>query len=314
MAREASNTVRVWTGSELNGEPNGGSAGMRPPQSTGTGRSPLRVSVCIPARNEAATVGTIVNAIVTQLVVKASAKASANAPADGALGTVHEVIVIDDSSTDDTGLVSARAGASVVRTAEVLADQPAGSGKGNAMWAGLRSASGDIVVFCDADLESFTPRYITRLVEPLIADQSVMLVKAFYQRPIDAHGEGGGRTTELLARPLLSLLFPVLATLRQPLSGEFAIRRSVATSLPMVQGYGVEAGLLIDVLQRYGADSMVQVDVGTKHHRHRSIAELAVQAHEIASVILSRAGAVHGKPAHAERPPLDSLTAPHLLN
>ncbi len=253
-----------------------------------------RVSVCIPARNEAGTVGAIVSSIVSDL--------------GGIGGVVHEVIVVDDSSTDDTAAVATAAGASVVRTADVLADQPSGSGKGNAMWAGVRVAMGDIVVFCDADLESFSPSYITRLIEPLLADPSVMLVKAFYHRPTDAQGEGGGRTTELMARPLLSLLFPVLATLRQPLSGEFALRRSVAMDVPFVQGYGVEAGLLIDVLQRYGPGALAQVDVGIKRHRHRSIADLAMQAREIASVILCRSGAaLPGPPAHSERPPLTTL-------
>ncbi len=249
-----------------------------------------RVSVCIPARNETSTIGSIVASIVEHLS-----------------GMIHELIVIDDSSTDNTGAVAEAAGATVVRTADVLADQPTGTGKGNAMWAGVRAATGDIVVFCDADLESFTPSYVSRLVEPLLQDPTVMLVKAFYHRPTDASGEGGGRTTELMARPLLSLLFPVLATLRQPLSGEFALRRSVAVSVPFVQGYGVEAGLLIDVLQRYGPQALVQVDVGIKRHRHRSIPELAVQAREIASVVLTRSGAPITGPIHAERPPLASI-------
>jgi glucosyl-3-phosphoglycerate synthase len=228
---------------------------------------------------------------------------------DDLAGFVHEVLVVDDSSTDATADVARSAGARVVATTDVLSDQPAGSGKGNAMWAGVRVLTGDIVVFCDADLESFTTSYVTRLVEPLLANPDVMLVKAFYQRPVDATGEGGGRTTELMARPLLSLQFPVLATLHQPLSGEFAIRRVVAESVPFVQGYGVEAGLLIDVLNRFGPDALAQVDVGIKRHRHRSLSDLAVQAREIASVILSRSGALRAAPAHVERPPLSSLSA-----
>jgi glucosyl-3-phosphoglycerate synthase len=267
------------------------------------------VTVCLPARNEEATVGSIVESIVSALM--------------GPSGIVDELIVLDDSSTDRTAEHARSAGAKVVSVADALEDCEAGAGKGNALWAGVRVASGDLIVFCDADLTSFTPHYVSRLIEPLVADERVAFVKGFYDRPQDAAGMGGGRTTELLARPLLSLLFPELATLRQPLSGEFAGRREVLRGVPFVQGYGVEVGLLIDILRAYGSAAMVQTDLGVKRHRHRQLSELAVQATEIAGVILERAGAYRNElrdstvlfggvdemPVRiAERPPLSRLS------
>jgi glucosyl-3-phosphoglycerate synthase len=161
------------------------------------------------------------------------------------------------------------------------------------LWRSIAASSGDIVVWCDADLTSFTPAYIIRLIAPFLQTDghpSPRLVKGFYERPQDGSGSGGGRTTELVARPLLSMFFPGLATIRQPLGGEYAITRELAEQLPFVEGYGVEVGLLIDTLRHAGLDAIAQVDLGVRTHRHHPLAHLASQAAEITAVILQRAG------------------------
>lgn len=244
----------------------------------------LTVSVCLPARDEAATVGSIVATIV-----------------GGCEALVDEVLVLDDGSTDDTAAVAASAGATVVAVDDVLPELPRGTGKGNVLWKSLAVAKGDLLVWCDADLETFTADYVTRLVAPLLADERLQFVKADYHRP-----EGDGRTTQLVARPLLARFFPPLATVRQPLSGECAARTDLLTQLPFVESYGVEVGLLIDVLGAAGLDAMAQVDLGAKEHRHRPLAALSVQAEEVIDTILQRAGVEAHHPVR-ERPPMGEV-------
>ena len=223
--------------------------------------SGLRVTVCIPARDEAVTVAAVV------------------APVASALDQlVDELIVVDDCSTDGTGPIAEAFGARVVR-------RDAGPGKGAAMAAGLAASTGDIVVFLDADVRNFGVHYVPRLVEPLVADPSLVLVKGTYQRP---GGAGGGRVTELLARPLLRRLFPELAFVRQPLAGEVAVRRHALEGLVLEPGYGVEVGMLIDVARRFGPSAIAQADLGARLHRNRPLAELAGQADEVLAAVLTR--------------------------
>jgi glucosyl-3-phosphoglycerate synthase len=245
----------------------------------------LTVSVCLPARDEEATVGSIVATIVGECEA-----------------LVDEVLVLDDGSSDETASVASSAGATVVAVEDVLPELPRGAGKGNVLWKSLAVAKGDLVVWCDADLETFTAHYVTRLVAPLLEDPGLAFVKADYHRP-----EGDGRTTQLVARPLLARFFPPLATVRQPLSGECAARSDLLEQLPFVESYGVEVGLLIDVLGAAGLDAMAQVDLGAKEHRHRPLAELSVQAGEIIDVILQRAGVGSHHPLR-ERPPMRTVT------
>jgi glucosyl-3-phosphoglycerate synthase len=227
-----------------------------------------RVSVCLPARNEAATVGTIVERV-----------------AD--LPVVDQVVVVDDGSTDATAAVACEAGATVVATAQ--------RGKGEALWTAVGAAKGDVLVFCDADLLDFDPSFVTRLVDPLLASQAIQFVKGTYGRA----GEGG-RVTELVARPLLSVLFPHLERFAQPLAGEFAARREVLESVPFVQDYGVDLALLVDVVALVGLDATVEVDLGVKRHRNRPLQELRPQAEQVLRAALHRAGV--GPPV-PERPP-----------
>jgi glucosyl-3-phosphoglycerate synthase len=248
-----------------------------------------RVSVCLPARNEEATVGPIVAAIVRELV--------------GALGVVDEVVVVDDGSTDATAAVAAAAGARVVAAVDVLPGVGPGTGKGEALWKALHAATGDVLVFCDADLRDFDPAFVTGLLAPLAADERVGFVKGFYERP-----EGGGRVTELVARPVIGLFFPELAAIRQPLGGEFAARREVLERVPFVQGYGVDLALLVDVAARFGPASIAQADLGVRTHRNRPLDELRIQAGAVLRAALLRAGVVDRPgwdPADvAQRPPM----------
>ena len=244
------------------------------------------VSMCIPCRDEVATIGSLVRTIRSTLVDRH--------------GVVDELVVLDDRSTDDTAVVAERAGAKVVPISDVHDRYGVGHGKGNALWATLAASTGDFVVWCDGDVTSFQPDWVAHLLAPLLDDDTVALVKARYERP--THAGGGGRTTELVARPLLSLYVPDLTGLHQPLSGEFAGRRDVLEQLPFVEGWGVEIAMLIDLAQRYGAESIAQVDLGVRRHRHRSLHELSVQAAEVTAALLSR---VKGAPP---LPPEPSLT------
>jgi glucosyl-3-phosphoglycerate synthase len=272
------------------------------------------VSVCLPCKNEAGTVGQLVRAIRMHLVERS--------------GLVDELIVLDDRSTDGTAAIAARAGARVVPIDEIHAVHGPGHGKGNALWASLLACSGDLIVWCDGDVTSFKPEWVARLLAPLLHDDTIGLVKAAYHRPTTSGG--GGRTTELVARPLLSLYFPELADLAQPLAGEYAVRRSVVEQIPLVQGWGVEIAMLIDVAGRFGASSIAEVDLGVRRHRHHPLLALSVQAAEVMATALGRTPA--GKPLGddeltlrradgsvaqlnlAERPPLAELgTEPQLV-
>jgi glucosyl-3-phosphoglycerate synthase len=240
------------------------------------------VSMCIPCRNEEATIGDVVGRFV---------------PILGSL--LDELIVIDDGSTDDTAGCAAAAGATVIPIEDVHARFGSGRGKGNVLWASLAVTSGDFVVWCDGDVTSATPDWVARLLSPMFADPAVSLVKACYDRPTD--GGGGGRTTELVARPLLSLFAPSLATLHQPLAGETAGRRRALEQVPFVQGWGVEIALLHDMAALFGVESIAQVDLGTRIHRHQALNSLSVQAAEVMATLLQRLGKLDDETARLFR-------------
>jgi glucosyl-3-phosphoglycerate synthase len=235
----------------------------------------VRISVCLPARNESATVAEIVTLIREQLVER--------------VPLVDELLVVDDHSTDDTARRAADAGATVVTAASMLPEMAGGHGKGRALWRSVHASTGDLIVWCDADVTNFSTQFVVGLVGPLLTEPDVDYVKGFYRRPLGTGGNGGGRVTELVARPLLSLLHPTLTDIVQPLSGEYAGRRRVLEQVPFVAGYGVEIGLLIDLADRFGPATMAQVDLGTRRHRNRPLVELGPQAMTIMQVALRRA-------------------------
>jgi glucosyl-3-phosphoglycerate synthase len=235
-----------------------------------------RISVCLPARNEETTVGHIVGTIRRELME--------------AHPLVDEIIVIDDGSTDATAAAARDEGATVFAEAGILPGEPAGSGKGNVLWKSLHVSTGDLVCWVDADIRNFGSHFVTRLIAPLLESDAIVFSKAFYRRPINGAPSGGGRVTELMARPLLSHLFPKLADFVQPLAGEYAGRREVLEAVPFVEGWGVEVGLLIDLAERFGRDSMAQVDLGVRQHRNKPLHRLAPESLAILVAVLERAG------------------------
>ncbi len=233
-----------------------------------TGRT---VSVCIPARDEGSTVGSVVRAVAQPFLAQF-----------GGNGLVDEVIVLDDGSVDDTAAQAKEAGA------QVVAGPGGAGGKGGAMAAALAASTGDIVVFLDADVANTNPAFVTGLLGPLLTTDDIVLVKGFYTRPLNGDPTGGGRVTELVARPVLELLYPELAWVRQPLAGETAAHRWVFEKLCFAPGYGVELGLLIDVAQALGPGRLAQVDLGERIHRNRPLHELRPQAVDVLRAALAR--------------------------
>jgi glucosyl-3-phosphoglycerate synthase len=209
---------------------------------------------------------------------------------------------MDSGSTDDTIAVAAAAGARVVRREDVLSHLPPRLGKGEVLWRSLAATSGDVVCFIDSDLRDFSPSFVTGLIGPLLCDPDVQFVKATYDRALRT-GEvelptGGGRVTELVARPLLALHWPALSGFVQPLGGEYAARRSLLEQLPFPCGYGVEFGLLVDTYQRAGLDAMAQVDLSRRKHRNSDLHKLGQMAVEILQVAQARLGAAVPPPVN----------------
>lgn len=249
-------------------------------QSAGT-----RVSVVIPARDEERTVADVVGSIRTALM--------------NHLPLVDEVVVIDSDSADGTATVAAEAGATVHRARDIAPELGTYPGKGEALWKSLFVTESDLLVFIDADLTHWGPHFVTGLLGPLFADPGVLLVKGFYARRTDRSWPAeGGRVTELLARPLLSLRWPELSGVVQPLAGEWAARRQLMESLSIPVGYGVEFSTLVDTAARHGLDCIAQVDLGARGHKHQTDHDLALMAAELLVVAERRRpdGAVPASP------------------
>jgi glucosyl-3-phosphoglycerate synthase len=254
------------------------------------------VTVCVPARDEAATIAPIVRDLV-ELRRR---------------GVVDQVLVADHDSTDGTGEIAAGLGAEVVRTGAVHPELGPVLGKGDNLWRALAAARGDVVCFVDADSADFGPHFVRELIGPLLSDPGVEYVKGFYTRPW-RDGEavrpsGGGRVTHLLARPLLARFYPDLLAFDQPLAGEMAARRSLLERLPFATGYGLEIGLLIDVYREVGLGAMRQVDLDSRQNRHRPLEELGPMADAVLETLSARLveeGRLVGVAAtRSERPPL----------
>lgn len=262
------------------------------------------VSVCLPARECASTVGEIVAALERLRTA----------------GAIDEIVVVDAASRDGTAEIARRAGARVVQEAELAGgwgpDLGPVLGKGDAMWRALPSLEGDLIVFLDADSEGFSEHFAAGLLGPLVCEPGVGFVKAYYRRPFEHDGvllpEGGGRVNHLMARPALSLLYPELAAVRQPLAGEVAATRELLQGVPFVTGYGVEIAMLIDVWRAVGLDGIAQVDLDLHRNRHQPLPALSEMARTVLATMLARLQ--DGEPpappgVPVERPPLATLSA-----
>jgi glucosyl-3-phosphoglycerate synthase len=254
------------------------------------------VSLVVPARNEAATVGDVVTRVREALM--------------DTVALLDEIVVIDSDSTDATYDVATDAGAAVHRSAEIRPDLGSVPGKGEAMWKSFFVTKGEVVVFMDADLLDWDTHFVPGLLGPLLTRPEVQLVKGFYERPMGSGDTAvpfeGGRVTELVARPLVRLLFPELGGLHQPLAGEWAVRRTLFETLSVPTGYAVELAALVDTVRAHGLDALAQVDLGTRAHRHQSLRDLSGMATQILAAALARAG-VPSEATERERPPVSSL-------
>ena len=230
------------------------------------------VSVCVPARNEAETIGSIVGTL-------------CELRRDGA---IDEVVVVDGASADGTAEIAARLGATVHQQDELMPGFGPTLGKGDALWRSLSVLSGEIVCFVDADSGGFGPHFASGLVGPLLSDPSLEFVKGFYRRPFAGGEETGGRVTELTARPLINAFYPELAGFGQPLAGEFAARRALLERLPFSTGYAVEIALLIDVWKAVGLDALAQVDLDLRQNRHQPLGALVPMAHAVLLAVCER--------------------------
>lgn len=262
------------------------------------------VSVCLPARECADTVGQIVGRLDRLR---------------GA-GVIDEVVVVDADSPDGTAAVAERAGARVLQESELMPSFGPVLGKGDAMWRALSALSGDVVAYLDADSAGFSEHFATGLLGPLVCEPDVQFVKAFYRRPFEHDGislpEGGGRVNHLMARPALRVFYPELAGVRQPLAGEVAARRELLERIPFVTGYGVEIAMLIDVWREIGLPGMAQVDLDEHRNRHQPLQALSKMAETVLFTVAWRVAA-EGRLAWEridsttpiERPPLADAIA-----
>ncbi|MDR2020375.1 MAG: glucosyl-3-phosphoglycerate synthase [Treponema sp.] len=238
----------------------------------------LKISLAFPTLNEELTIGKEILVIRTELMDR--------------YPLVDEIVVIDSSSRDNTRRVAERFGARIFTSKTILPKYGSYRGKGETLWKSLYALEGDIIVWVDADISNIAPKFVYGLIGPLLENDTIGYVKAFYERPIRFSGgispSGGGRVTEILVRPVFSLFYPELARLVQPLSGEYAGRRSLLERLPFSMGYGVELGHLIDILYLAGTGALAQVDLDLRIHRNQDTAALGKMAYGILNTFLSR--------------------------
>ncbi|OLC54223.1 MAG: glucosyl-3-phosphoglycerate synthase [Chloroflexi bacterium 13_1_40CM_4_68_4] len=248
-------------------------------------RQGLRVSVVLPTLNEEQTIRKVIQAVRSRLMER--------------YPLVDELVVVDSRSEDSTRDIVRSESVPLYIHDEILPECGTYRGKGEALWKSLHVTTGDLVVWVDTDVSQTHPKFVYGILGPLLLRPEIKFVKAFYQRPLRVGGElqatGGGRVTELVARPLLNLFFPELSGLVQPLAGEQGGRRTLLEHLPFFNTYGVETGLLIDVLQRSGLDAIAQVDMKQRIHRNQDLLGLSKMAFEILQVGLRRIGEAHGE-------------------
>ena len=234
----------------------------------------IRISLCFPTLNEEQTIGIILS-IVKKTIYEP--------------GLVDEVIVIDSNSSDSTAEIVRSVGFEVYQHKDILHKYGSYKGKGDALWKSLSVLKGEIILWCDSDIINFKPGFIYGLLGPLLLDEKISYVKAFYRRPLKIDSSymksEGGRVTEILVRPIINLFYPKLSKIFQPLSGEYAGRRRVLEKIPFSTGYGVEIGMLIEICERFGLETIAQVNVKRRMHRNKPLAELSKMSFGIMQTI-----------------------------
>lgn len=243
----------------------------------------VTISLGLPTLNEETTLGRIIEVMQQALVEE--------------VPLLDEIVVIDSGSTDATAEIARSLGVRVHQHPDILPEYGTFRGKGEALWKSLHLLSGDLVAWCDTDISNIAPQFVYGTVGPLLADPRIGYVKGFYRRPLRFGGElqtaGGGRVTELTARPVINLFYPELSGLLQPLSGEYAGRRQMLERLPFFTGYGVEIGHLIDIFENFGLNRIAQVDLGVRIHRNQELFDLSKMAFAIMQVAVRRLGDRH---------------------
>ncbi|MBL8056491.1 MAG: glucosyl-3-phosphoglycerate synthase, partial [Anaerolineales bacterium] len=238
----------------------------------------LTISLALPALNEEATVGKVIRTVKRALMDK--------------VPLLDEIVLIDSNSTDRTRAIAKRLGVPVYIHQELLPELGARRGKGEALWKSLLVTHGDIVAWIDTDIVNIHPRFVYGILGPLLVNPAVQFVKGFYRRPLrvgdKVQAGGGGRVTELTARPLLNLFYPELSGVIQPLSGEYAGRRGALEQAAFFSGYGVETGLLIDVCERCGVGAIAQVDLLERVHHNQELEALSKMSFAIIQTVLRK--------------------------
>jgi glucosyl-3-phosphoglycerate synthase len=244
----------------------------------------VTISLGLPALNEEETIAGIVKSVRQELMERHP--------------LLDEIVLIDSRSTDRTREICEDLGVPVYIHQDILPEHGSYHGKGETLWKSLHVLKGDIIAWIDTDIRNIHPRFVYGLIGPLLKDERIQFVKGFYKRPIRGPGgvlqsTGGGRVTELTARPLFNLFYPELSGLIQPLAGEQAGRRAILEQLPFFTGYGVETGLLVDLLLQYGLRAIGQVDLKRRVHRNQSLASLSVMSFGILQVVMNRLAQRH---------------------
>ena len=238
----------------------------------------VSISLALPALNEEQTVGNVIQTVRSALMDQ--------------VPLLDEMVLIDSGSEDKTREIAADLGIPVYIHQEILPELGANNGKGEALWKSLYVVNGDIIAWIDTDIKNIDPRFVYGILGPLLDSPNIRYVKGFYRRPLRQGNKtvagGGGRVTEITARPFINLFFPELSGLIQPLSGEYAGRRSALEKLPFFTGYGVETGLLIDLLDEYGLEGIAQVDLLERIHHNQPLPSLSKMSFAIMQVVFSR--------------------------
>jgi glucosyl-3-phosphoglycerate synthase len=243
------------------------------------------ISLALPALNEEKTVGEVIRTIRGALVEAAP--------------LLDEIVLMDSQSADRTREIAASLGVPVFIHQEVLPQYGSRKGKGEALWKSLYTTRGDILLWIDTDITNIHPRFVYSLIGPLLVNPRLQFVKGFYRRPLRVGDKiqagGGGRVTELTARPLLNLFYPELSGVVQPLSGEYGGRRAALEQLPFFSGYGVEIGLLIDVYEKFGLSAIAQVDLQERIHHNQTLESLSKMSFAIIQAVIRKLERRYGR-------------------